>query len=161
VNLRIATENDATEISSLILTVAHSQLRTEFSEDGWLLFKKLLAVKTLKGLLNNKKFFYLVVTKGQSVVGVLCIKDRSHVFHFFVHSEFQGRGIGKLLWKAYLNDIKKPRFNYGTPVKKFTEVSVNSSDYALPIYQKLGFKMKNGRQIKNGVCYTPLTFALI
>lgn len=158
--LREATTDDAETISSLILEVANNQLRSEFSDDGWQLFQKLLSLKTQVGLIKDKKYFYLVAIESNAIVGVLCIKERSHIFHFFVDSKYQGLGVGKILFNTYLDDLYNPQFNYRTEPKKFTEVTVNSSDFGLPIYQKLGFKIKNGRQMKNGVCYTPMTYAV-
>ncbi len=159
--IKFATAKDAEDISTLILSVAATQLRDEFSDDGWTLFLELMSVKTQIGLIKNKKFFYLLaINSNDETVGVLAIKERSHLFHFFVLPAYQGHGVGKLLWSEYLADISQPTFNYRSPVKKFTEITVNSSDFGLEFYKSLGFIMSNGRQKKNGVCYTPMTYRL-
>ena len=157
---------DIEAISELVLNTASIQLRHEFSDEGWQLFLQLLSSKTQQGMIRNKKFRYLVAiadetTGDKKISGVLAIKDRNHLFHFFVKPECQGKGIGKALWKTYLQQIKKEASKFRFLQKPFDEVTVNSSDFAIPFYLNLGFVMVSGRQKKNGICYTPMVYSLV
>lgn len=168
--IKQATEDDAKAISSLIIQTATAQLRDEFSDDGWILFLKLLNEDTQKSLIKSKKFNYLVVVnKGvvnenavEEIVGVLATKDVNHLFHFFIKPSWQGKGLAKLLWNQAVIEI------HGVLDKKTIKaqnndnsVSVNSSDFGLNFYQHLGFVMEAGRQKKNGICYTPMRFTFL
>ncbi len=87
---------------------------------------------------------------------MLAIKELSHVFQFFISTQWQKRGIGKRLWKHYLQvnesgDLSKE-------ASKF--ITVNSSDFGKSFYLKLGFNITESRQLKNGVYYTPMEFSL-
>lgn len=161
-----ANQHDAFAISSLILETATTQLRNEFSDDGWLLFLKLLSEDTQSSLIKNKKFYYRVVvnkndyTNNRAIKGVLAIKDKTHLFHFFIKPDDQGKGIGKALWNAYLKDLKQDAFSLQSAQTTVDRITVNSSDFGIPFYQSLGFLMANNRQKKNGICYTPMTFSL-
>ena len=39
-------------------------------------------------------------------------------------------------------------------------ISVDSSTYAVKIYQKLGFKQKGEKQVKNGLIYIPMEYVI-
>ena len=92
-----------------------------------------------------------------TLAGILVIKDKNHLFHFFVKPQWQGRGIGKRLWYTYIEEYKA--LNSDKLFRQsFDLVTVNSSDFALQFYQQLGFAMNGERQKKKGVCYTPMTF---
>jgi len=166
--IKHATVNDAKAISSLILETATAQLRGEFSDHGWDLFLKLLNEETQKSLIINKKFNYLVAVKdyddakpNNEIVGVLVTKDVNHLFHFFIKPSWQGKGLGKLLWNRAVIEIRNDLSKKQIKAQNNEEsVSVNSSDFALTFYQHLGFLMEAGRQKKNGICYTPMTFSL-
>jgi len=138
--IRIANEEDALAVSSLVMNTAQAQLRNEFSNDGWTLFQRLLSVKTQKDLINSKQFYYLLAvakstsTQKEKIIGVLAIKDSSHLFHFFINPDYQGKGIGRLLWYKYLQQIKA----ISIP-KKISKITVNASDFAAQFYLKLGF----------------------
>ena len=62
----------------------------------------------------------------------------------FIKPSYHRRGIGKQLFKtAILNQ----------PV---SEMTVNSSSYAIPIYRKLGFEPVCEEQVTHGMKYTPM-----
>ena len=106
--IRTADPDDIEVISELILSTASTQLRHEFTDAGWVLFQQLLSKKTQQDLIKNNKFRYLVAvveeedTGDKMINGVLTIKDKNHLFHFFVKPQNQGKGIGKALWETYM-----------------------------------------------------------
>lgn len=157
-DIQLAVEDDAASLSSLILKTASYQLRNEFTDDGWVLFQKILTVETQTALIKSRKFKYLIAIDDsssnhpRSIIGLLAIKAGNHLFHFFVEPDWQGKGVGKQLWQRCLEDLSDN--------KEITQITVNSSDFGLPFYHNIGFVMDAGRQKKNGICYTPMTFAL-
>jgi GNAT superfamily N-acetyltransferase len=129
------------------------------------LFQQLLSKKTQQDLIKNNKFRYLVAvveeedTGDKMINGVLTIKDKNHLFHFFVKPQNQGKGIGKALWETYMQLLKVESSKLHPFQKPIEKVTVNSSDFAIPFYLKLGFVMESGRQKKNGICYTPMVYS--
>jgi len=168
VKIQAAKSENAKSISSLILQTATAQLRGEFSDDGWGLFQNLLCEETQKSLINNKKFDYHIVVLEQhdlkefretTIVGVLVTKDINHLFHFFISPQWQNRGVGKLLWDQCLKTIPENLSkNRIKPQNEPNKITVNSSDFALGFYQHLGFVMDSKRQMKKGICYTPMHY---
>ena len=68
--------------------------------------------------------------QNQTVLGIIAYKEPSHIVHFFVDTAVQKQGIGRKLWNYVAAELQK----------NITLISVNSSCYAQPIYQKFGFK---------------------
>ena len=81
------------------------------------------------------------------LVGVIATRQEgTHIALFFVDGEYHRKGIGRLLFQRVLEDNK---VNYMT---------VNSSPYAVPVYEKLGFEATDKEQVKNGLRFTPMKY---
>lgn len=84
---------------------------------------------------------------GDKLVGVIATrKEGTHIALFFVDGNYHRRGIGRKLFQRVLEDNK---INYMT---------VNSSPYAVPVYEKLGFIPTDVEQVKNGLRFTPMEY---
>ena len=94
-------------------------------------------------------YLYLVAEIDGQVAGVITMKDRSHIYHLFIDGPYHGRGIGKALWVHMLERLKED----GPLPKVFT---VNSSDFALDFYPKLGFQPTGPKQEMDGIPFTPM-----
>jgi GNAT superfamily N-acetyltransferase len=94
--------------------------------------------------------FVLVAEEAGEPVGVIDVRDGCHIRLFFVRRDYQGRGIGRSLFEMAVN-----RCRQADP--ELTEITVNSSPYAVPIYESLGFYMALPEQVKNGIRHTPMT----
>ena len=68
--------------------------------------------------------------QNQTVLGIIAYKEPSHIVHFFFFFAVQKQGIGRKLWNYVAAELQK----------NITLISVNSSCYAQPVYQKFGFK---------------------
>ncbi|MEO5170498.1 GNAT family N-acetyltransferase, partial [Bacteroides ovatus] len=56
--------------------------------------------------------------------------------------------------------IGKQLFNFAIKHCPVNEMTVNSSTYAIPFYQSLGFDKIAGKQCTNGITYTPMKFTI-
>ena len=114
--------------------------RKDFDEEGLETFKNFIYNKQLV----NELTFYGAFD-GESLIGVIATKNEGqHISLFFIKPSYHRRGIGKQLFKtAILNQ----------PV---SEMTVNSSSYAIPIYRKLGFEPVCEEQVTHGMKYTPM-----
>ena len=81
-------------------------------------------------LLNTPQVHYYVYEQNETVLGIIAYKEPAHIVHFFVDTAVQKQGIGRELWNYVLAELQE----------NITLISVNSSCYAQPIYQKFGFK---------------------
>ncbi len=156
ITIRRASPQDSEQISNLIIQVATEQLRTEFSQEGWELFLRLISKQTQKGLIEDQQFQYWVAVDSLSsdeanIVALLSSKNTTHIFHFFILPQYQRKGIGTALWRNYLFQL---------PVHRPLMITVKSSDFACDFYHKLGFVDKQPRCVENGLVYTLMQYTV-
>lgn len=79
------------------------------------------------------------------LIGIIGIhREKQHISLFFVQKQYHRQGIGNSL------------FNYMMEYYKFTRISVNSSTYAVPFYQSLGFKVVGDKECNKGIVSVPM-----
>lgn len=102
------------------------------------------------GILNfiDAGIAYRVAEIDGRVVGFIAIRENRHLFHMFVDKAYHRRGIARQLWEV----ARKAAIEAGNP-GVFT---VNSSNYALPVYEKLGFVRTEPTKETNGLYYNPM-----
>jgi len=90
---------------------------------------------------------FLGAFDGDKLIGTLAFKKRDgHLSLFFVHSDYHRMGVGRNLFNTFLSQYK------------FNEITVNSSTYAVPFYESLGFKKLAEKQNYHGLISVPLIF---
>lgn len=91
--------------------------------------------------------FYTAVHDG-TIVGVLAMRPLNHVSLFFVDKEWQGKGIGKMLFESMKKDTKAPMF------------TVNAAPYAFGIYENLGFAPTDEEKTVKGIRFIPMSYCM-
>lgn len=97
--------------------------------------------------------FILVAESMGDILGVIDIRDNSHICLFFVGKEFQGRGVGRRLLERAVTLC----FENNPDCR---QIDVNSSLYAVPVYKKFGFVQTKTEQFLNGIRFVPMVKAL-
>lgn len=83
---------------------------------------------------------------NENLVGVITMREPQHIGGFFVKANCQGKGFGRMLFESMKADYKKQEF------------TVNSSPYAVKIYEHLGFVATDTEQTVNGIRFTPMKY---
>jgi ribosomal protein S18 acetylase RimI-like enzyme len=86
------------------------------------------------------------------IVGVLAARDVCHICLLFVDSAYHRKGIARSLLEKMIPYCKENG--------DCAEITVNSSPYAVEIYQKLGFHNTDKEQLKNGIRFIPMKRSL-
>ena len=110
-------------------------------------------IETFCNFVDNKK-----ITKSFKVYGafednvlkgiIATDSPKKHICLFFVDKVSQGKGIGKELMSIIIN---KNENSY---------ITVNSSRYGVPIYEKLGFVKIEDEKEQDGLKFTPMKLVL-
>ena len=101
----------------------------------------------IKQLLNNEKdkaAFEDDVLKGL----IATDRRKRHINLFFVDKVSQGKGIGKELMRVVINNNEN------------SYITVNSSRYGVPIYEKLGFVKIEDEKEQDGLKFSPMKLVL-
>ena len=110
-------------------------------------------IETFYNFVNNKK-----ITKSFKVYGafednvlkgfIATDRRKRHISLFFVDKVSQGKGIGKELMKVVINNNEN------------SYITVNSSRYGVPIYEKIGFIKIEEEKEQDGLKFTPMKLIL-
>lgn len=150
-HVRPATAGDAAGISALILGV--SRFFTLHPDgEGAEAFLANLSPDAIGRYLASPAFAYRVAEEDGALAGVVAIRDNTHLHHLFVASAHHGRGLARRLWDAAQNAALAAG-NSG-------EFTVNSSIYAIPVYERFGFQPTGPRVEQNGIAFVPMKLVL-
>src|SRR5262245_4244634 len=130
--IRPAVDTDARGISALIYSQLHHRTPTPTGPpppDFWASF----APETIRGYIGSTKYRYLVALIEEKIVGVLGIREGQCILHLFVADSYQRRGIAGALWGRAKSEL--------LAADGGLTMMVNSSIYAVPVYERFGFKV--------------------
>lgn len=121
----------------------------EYSKEGIQSFKNFVRDPILKNLFIEGKYYVLAAYIDNFMVGIIGVRNETHISLLFVDSEYHKRGVArKLVHSMFEQTFKK----YGK-----REMTVNSSPYAVGFYHKMGFIDTNKELQTDGIRYTPMS----
>lgn len=135
-------------VSDMVWEVFSEFEAPDYSAEGINTFKEFIDPQRLVSQIINSGFKVYCCFDENDLVGVLAFRNTSHISLLFVKRSHQRIGIAKELLRIATIEISK-----GNP--DLQEITVNSSPYAVRIYEKLGFDASGTMQEKDGIKYTP------
>lgn len=139
-NIRPLTKDEYAQAIELSWEVFATTGKEDFNDEGLEIFKssiydeKWMSGTTLYGSFDN-----------DALTGILGMRNNGgHISLLFIRPEYHRQGLGKAL------------FQYASALFPSIEMTVNSSTYAIPFYQSLGFAVIAGKQNYHGLCSTPM-----
>ena len=144
-DIREAKPEHSESISILINSVAH-YFTLDPSGKGAEFFLESITPEAIRSYISDPSYYYLVAFQDEELAGVAALKEGTHLFHLFVAPPFQKKGLSRQLWDAIQDGAKLDN-------SKFT---VNSTPYAVPVYEKLGFNVTGPRTEMNGIAFVPM-----
>ena len=94
----------------------------------------------LKPLIVSDDYLWLIAVERGQVTGVLTLFEGNLVKYLFVHPKFQRKGVARALWQKAIPELR-------------SEISVRSSLFAVPFYEKRGFKKVGEVKFFNDVSF--------
>jgi GNAT superfamily N-acetyltransferase len=139
-------------VCDLVARVFESLIEPGFSPEGIQEFLKYVEPGALAQRAQADHFVLVAVARDE-IVGMVEVRDHSHVSLFFVDAHYHRRGIGRELIQRALDICRRNR-------QDLQQIDVNSSPYAVPVYKKLGFRQTGAEQVKNGIRFIPMVLEL-
>ena len=140
---------DEERVSRMIEGVFDEFIAPDYEAEGIEEFKRHIVPEVILERHMRGDSFVLVAEEGDEPVGVIDVRDGNHIRLFFVREDRQGRGIGRKLFELALERCLREK-------RGLDSITVNSSPYAVPIYESLGFSANGPERVKNGIRHTPM-----
>lgn len=138
ITLRDANLADAEALSALVTPLARHLLDADSGASAHA-FLASLTPASFTDRLVDKEFAHYVIEDAGALVGMIAMRGDSHIHHLFVSRSSRQRGIARRLWEHALR------------IHGRREYTVNSSEIAVPVYERFGFVSKAAPQTVKGV----------
>jgi GNAT superfamily N-acetyltransferase len=140
------------EACLMVIDCFNEYVAPGYSDMGIIEFLKYVVPDLMQRRLAQGNFVIVALIDGL-ISGIIEICCNDHIALFFVKKEYHRMGIAKKLLELAINKCKQT----GSDIKV---IEVNSSPFAVPIYEKLGFVTTNTEQMVNEIKFTPMIFNL-
>ena len=150
--IRSAYREDWEEAMSLAWRTFLQFEADDYSPEGVKNFENFITDTTLYRMFVMGAYQMFVALDGEKIVGMITLRDMTHISLLFVDEKYHRQGIGRALMQ-YLE-------NYLLTELQASRVMVNASPYGVDFYHRLGFRDLHPEQRKDGIIYTPMEFVL-
>lgn len=89
-----------------------------------------------------------VAIQDNKIVGIISLRDETHISLLFVDAKYHRHGIGRKLIEYLCEYVEQEEGH--------RKVTVNAAPYAVGFYHKLGFRDKGIEQTNDGIRFTPM-----
>lgn len=120
----------------------------DYSPEGVQSFRKFVKDPGLKKMFTTGDYQTWGAFENGIMVGVVSIRNRSHISLLFVDTDHQRRGIAT----ALLSNL----FDYAKTEMGIDSITVNAAPYAVMFYHKIGFRDLCEERTTDGIRYTPM-----
>ncbi|MCL2013494.1 MAG: GNAT family N-acetyltransferase [Oscillospiraceae bacterium] len=152
--IKEVSKDDLKQALDLVNQVFSEFVAIDYSEQGIKFFKDYLKIKydevSSDIETGHKKLWGYY--QDDEIVGVIATREVSHISLMFVNKHYHRKGIARQLFENVLAELRDNA--------DVTQITVNSSPYAVSAYERLGFTITNEQQEKDGIIYIPMVCAL-
>ena len=119
------------EVCNLVARSFNEFIAPEFSEEGIEEFFKYSNPREFKKR-SESGYFSMVAKSQDKLAGMIEVKGNRHISMLYVDRAFHRKGVAKELIRIALEKVFSNNINHD-------DITVNSSRYAVPFYERLGF----------------------
>ena len=123
-----------------------------YTDEGIQNFEDFITDTTLHRMFLMGVYQMFVALDRKQIVGMLTLRNNSHISLLFVDEKYHRRGIGRALIE-YLRE-------YLLSEAGISKVTVNAAPYGVAFYHKLGFQDLRPEEERDGIRCTPMEFVL-
>ncbi len=145
---RPMTPDEAPAVAAMVIAAFDEFIAPDYSAEGIAEFHEFAAPDALVDRMAQDHFVRVAVADG-TPVGMVEIRQNNHVALLFVDRAYQHHGIAKHLLKLALADARAAN-------PDLARVTVNSSRFGVPAYERLGFRQTGPERTVNGIVFIPM-----
>jgi len=143
-------QSDLKQALDLVNIVFSEFVAVDYSEQGQKTFEDYIKNKyeeLSSDLTSMHKKIWACWQNGE-IVGVIATRDTSHIALMFVDKRYHKKGIARYMFNHVLEETSQ--------TGEITQMTVNSSPFAVEVYERLGFVKTAAQQEKDGIIYIPM-----
>lgn len=149
---RAARPGEETAVSNLVARSFNEFIAPGFPEEGIEEFFKYANPRSL-GKRSEGSHFVLVAEIEGIIAGMVEVREVRHISMLFVDKAHHGKGIGRELVRLAIERIMSEQ-------PSSENVTVYSSRFAVPFYERLGFTKTSEEKTIYGVVHIPMALTL-
>ena len=147
IDIRPIEPADIEPVASLLSELASAHIIGEFERSAQEDFLAKNDANAIRGFIAGGYRYHVAEMNGE-LVGFVGVRANTHLYHLFVATTLQGQGIGRMLWETAKHEC--------VASGQGGVFTVNSSNAAVPIYERWGFRRAGPVQTSNGIVYNPM-----
>jgi GNAT superfamily N-acetyltransferase len=152
ITYRFMLPGEEDRISNLVASVFNEFIGSGYPPEGVREFTDYIRPGSLRErFLSNH--FTLVAARDERIVGMIEVRDESHICLFFVAKDLHGRGLGRTLFEKALEVSRENRPNVAA-------FDVNSSPNSVGVYERLGFRRVGPEKTLKGITFVPMVLQI-
>ena len=136
------------EVCELIARVFHEFIGPGYAPEGVGHFLEYVQPAAMAER-QTRDHFVITALCGSRIAGAVEVRGGEHVSLMFVDKEHHGQGVCRELFRRAVDRLNAA----GQPPATMT---VNSSPYAVPVYERLGFTVQEPEKEINGIRFIPM-----
>ena len=140
--------DEAPAVSEMVIAAFDEFIAPDYGPDGIAEFHQFAGADALVARMTENHFVRVAVA-GSAPVGMIEIRENNHVALLFVDKAHQHHGVATSLLELALADARAAN-------PDLARVTVNSSRFGVPAYEKLGFRQTGAERTVNGIVFIPM-----
>lgn len=153
VEIRPAMQREWEDAMDLVWKIFLRFEADEYTPEGVENFWNFIHDDTLRRMFRLGKYImYLAVDDGQ-ILGVITLRDGTHISLLFVDDNHHREGIGRLLVDVLSQRVLEEEWG--------DFLTVNASPYGVPFYKAVGFEQLSEEIKQHGIIFTPMKRSLV
>ena len=142
------TADEAPAVAAMVIAAFDEFIAPGYTPEGIAEFHEFAAPDAILARMAQDHFVRVALAAG-APVGMVEIRQNNHVALLFVDRAYQQHGIATHLLALALADARAAD-------PDLARVTVNSSRFGVPAYEKLGFRQTGPERTVNGIVFIPM-----
>lgn len=146
--IRMAYEDEWQDAMALAWKTFMKYEADDYTVEGIKSFEDFITDETLHKMFLRGNYQMFVALEQEKIVGIITLRNESHISLLFVDEKYHRKGIGKSLIHCLAE--------YARTELGVFRLTVNAAPYGVEFYHKVGFKDMGSEMQNSGIRYTPM-----
>jgi ribosomal protein S18 acetylase RimI-like enzyme len=144
-------KNDIKNTLDLVWRIFREFEAPDYTKQGIDEFRKFISYNSVIEKLDKGELYFWGCIDNDDLIGVIATRGINHICMLFVNKEYHRRGIARSLVQMVVERCRE---------NNISNLTVNSSPYAIEVYHRLGFLDTDQELTVNGLRFTPMSWLL-